>query len=86
MVPSPTTVGGLVTGNKERNPAARFRSEASYSHCTWRLKVPEKSVLGYIVSYFTPPKVVGTFRGDPEVFGRDGKKETYVPREILTER
>lgn len=40
MVPSATTGGGLVTAFKDRNSAARFKSEASYSHWTWRLKMP----------------------------------------------
>lgn len=40
MVPSATTGGGLVTAYRDRNSAARFKSEASYSHWTWRLKMP----------------------------------------------
>lgn len=35
--PCATTGGGFVTAYRERNLAARWRSDAAYSHCTWRL-------------------------------------------------
>ncbi len=44
MVPRATTGGGLVTAYKDRKSAARFKSDASYSHWTWRLKTPYLSV------------------------------------------
>lgn len=43
MDPSAMTGGGLVTAYKDRSSAARFRSEESYSHWTWRLKTPKHS-------------------------------------------
>lgn len=41
--PSATTGGGVVTACKERKLAARIKSDASYSHWTWRLKSPISS-------------------------------------------
>ena len=72
----------------QRHQQFYFASHGLYNNFrTYEVeKVPEKSVSGYIVSYFTPEKVVGTFRGDPQVFGCDGGKKMWAPREILTER
>lgn len=44
MVPIATTGGGLVTAYRERKSAARFKSDASYSHWTCRLKTTDLSL------------------------------------------
>lgn len=43
MVPIATTGGGLVTAYRERKSAARFKSDASYSHWTCRLQTTDLS-------------------------------------------